>query len=90
MVTQLRKKSRLIFTTAALALCLSLQSCFTTGLWASGLGDREKASLTPLSVALDALTLPAQIALIGHGHHHGHRHGHRGHRHRGHRRKHRH
>jgi hypothetical protein len=58
--------------TAALALCLALQSCFTAGLWASPMRPREKAALTPLSLTLDAVTLPVQLALVhdGHGHHH--------------------
>lgn len=77
------KKTRLLTCAAALILCLSLQSCFTAGLWSSGLRDRAKAGLTPLSLALDAVTLPAQLAVIGGGHgfhHNHHHHGRRGRR----------
>ena len=54
----------------ALALCLPLQSCFTAGLWASHTPGKAKAVLTPFSLALDTITLPAQLAFLNGGHHH--------------------
>ena len=69
-----RPGRRLLAGAALLALCLPLQSCFTTGLWTSDLSDRGKASLTPLALTLDVVTLPAQLAFLeGRGHHHHHR-----------------
>ena len=58
---------------ALLLLCLPLQSCFTMGLWASDLDGHGKAGLTPVALALDVVTLPAQLAFFeGGGHHHHH------------------
>ena len=54
----------------ALLACLPLQGCFTAGLWASPASGEAKAGLTPFSVALDVVTLPAQLAVLGGGHHH--------------------
>ncbi len=66
-----RPGRRLLAIAAVLAVSLPLQSCFTTGLWISDLSDGGKASLTPLALTLDLVTLPAQLAIFeGHGHHH--------------------
>lgn len=65
---------RLLPAAAAFALCLPLSGCFTAGLWSSGMRSSHKASLTPLALALDTVTLPAQLAIVGHGHGHHHRH----------------
>ncbi|MCA8957854.1 MAG: hypothetical protein KDC87_17390 [Planctomycetes bacterium] len=70
-----RAVRRTLLTGIALLMCTALQSCFTTGLWASGLRPREKAVLTPLSVTMDALTFPFQIAAVnGDGYHRHHFH----------------
>ncbi|MEE2886755.1 MAG: hypothetical protein VX951_04930 [Planctomycetota bacterium] len=74
------KRFRLLPVTLGLTLCLSLQSCFTTGLWASDMRPRDKALLTPVSLTLDAVTMPVQLSVLdnyGHYHHHHHHaHGH--------------
>ncbi len=68
------KRTRLIPTILAALLCASLQSCFTTGLWASrDLDPAEKMALTPVSLTLDVVTMPVQVAVLrGHRHHHHH------------------
>jgi hypothetical protein len=75
-------KYRLHRFAAALLLCLPLPGCFTAGLWTSDMRAEHKAALTPVSVALDVVTLPAQLAVIDghHGHHHHHHRGHHRHR----------
>lgn len=72
------KRFRLLPAALSLTLCLSLQSCFTTGLWASDMRPRDKALLTPVSLTLDAVTMPVQLSVIdNHGHYyHHHVHGH--------------
>ncbi len=69
------KRLRPILATVGLFLCMSLQSCFTTGLWASDIRGEHKAILTPVSLALDVVTLPAQLAVVDHSAH-GRRHHH--------------
>lgn len=69
------KRRRLLPAAAALTLCMSLQSCFTAGLWTSDMRSRDKALLTPVSLTLDAVTMPLQLAVVeDHGHHHHHHH----------------
>ena len=71
--TERSRPLRLLSGLALLTLCLPMQSCFTTGLWASDLSDRSKASWTLAAVALDVVTFPAQLAILEGGHHHHHR-----------------
>jgi hypothetical protein len=66
------RKFRCLPLAGVLALCLSLQSCFTAGLWRTDLRGHDKAYLTPLSLTLDLITLPIQIAVLDGGHHHHH------------------
>ena len=65
-----RAKRGLPLAGLVLLACLPLQGCFTAGLWATPASGEAKASLTPLTLALDVVTLPAQIAVWGGGHHH--------------------
>ena len=65
------KRFRLLPAALGLTLCLSLQSCFTSGLWASDMRPRDKALLTPVSLTLDAVTMPVQLSVID-NHVHGH------------------
>ena len=60
----IHRKNRLAALAGLLLLCLPMQSCFTTALWSSDIGPRGKAGLTPVAVALDVVTLPAQIAVL--------------------------
>lgn len=79
------KRYRLFSAAMAMTLCMSLQSCFTAGLWNSDMKSREKAWLTPVAVTLDVVTLPLQLAVVdslGDHHHHHSAHSHRrAHRH---------
>lgn len=68
------RKSRLLSFAALFALCLPLQGCFTTGLWSSDLNGREKAYLTVVSLTLDVVTLPLQLAVLDSANHHHHHH----------------
>ena len=60
-----RPRIRSLLLAGALLLCTALQSCFTTVLWESEMRDEKKLYFTPVSVALDVLTLPAQVAIFG-------------------------
>ena len=58
-------RKRVLKLATALVMSVTLQSCFTVVLWDSDLRDKEKLYLTPVSVALDVVTFPAQVAVFG-------------------------